>query len=120
MGRSLGLVTIVIGLVGSAILLVAQLTSTGASGPVGGKLDQNAPVAHANREAATVAAFEADRELQAYQIDHGTFAGAVVGDVSGVSVRRADTASYCLQVVTNGVALYEAGPGGSLSPQPCG
>jgi hypothetical protein len=120
MGRSLGLVMIVLSLVISAILLVAQLTGTGGSGPVGGKLDKNAPVERANTEAATVAAFEADRELQAYQIDHGTFVGAQVTDVSGVSVRRADTASYCLQIVTNGVALYEAGPGGSLSPQPCG
>jgi hypothetical protein len=120
MGRSLGPVTIVLSLVVAAILLVAQLTNSGGSSPVGGKLDRNGPVQRANTEAATVAAFEADRELQAYQIDHGTFVGAQVTDVAGVSVRRADSASYCLQVVTNGVALYEAGPGGSLTPQPCG
>ena len=120
MGRSLGIVSMVISLVLAAILLAAQLRGTGSSGPVGGKLDQNAPIQRADTAAATAAAFEADRELQAYQIDHGSFVGAQVTDVSGVSVRRADAASYCLLVVTNGVALYEAGPGGSLSPQPCG
>ena len=120
MGRSFGIVTMVVSLVISAILLVTELTGQGGSAPARGKPNQTAPVARANTAAATVAAFEADRELQAYQINHGTFAGAQVADISGVSVRRADTAGYCLQVVTNGVALYEAGPGGSLSAQPCG
>lgn len=110
----------VVSLVISAILLVTELRASGGSPRATGKLGRSALVARANSQAAAIAAFQADRELQAYQIGHGTFAGAQVTDIPGVSVRRAEAAGYCLQVVANGVSLFETGPGGSLSAQPCG
>jgi hypothetical protein len=40
-------------------------------------------------------------------------------DIAGATVLHSDASSYCLQIVSNGVALYEAGPEGSLSPTKC-
>jgi len=117
MGRSVGLVTIVISLVCSALLFASQWS--GAGSPAGGKVGKSAPVERANAVAAETAQALAERELAAYQATSGSFAGATVGDVSGVTVRWTDASRYCLQVVTNGVALYDAGPGGSLSRTPC-
>jgi hypothetical protein len=117
MGRGVGLVTIVIGLVCCALLFASQWS--GAGSPGAGKVDKSAPVERANAVAAETAQVLAERELAAYQATSGSFAGATVGDVSGVTVRWADASRYCLQVVTNGAALYDAGPGGSLSQTPC-
>jgi hypothetical protein len=69
--------------------------------------------------AAQTAQVIAERELSAYQAEHGTFQGAQIGDLSGVTVRSAGATGYCLQIVSNGVPLYESGPDGSLSSQPC-
>jgi hypothetical protein len=117
MARSGGLVTIVIALVCSAVLFATQWSSGGS--PAGGKVDKSSPVERANAAAAQTAQVLAERELQAYQATHGTFAGAAVADISGVTVRSADATRYCLQVVSNGVALYDAGPDGTLSSTPC-
>jgi hypothetical protein len=115
-GRSAGLLTIVISLVCSAVLFAGQW---GGGGPAAGGAGRSSALERANAAAASVAAFQADRELQAYQLEHGTFAGALVNDISSVTVLRADAAGYCLKVVTSGVARYEAGPGGALTAQPC-
>jgi hypothetical protein len=117
MGRSVGIVTLVVSLVMSAVLFVAQWSSRG--GPGGTRVDTTAPIARANTAAAETEQVLAERELAAYQAEHGTFSGAQVTDLAGVTVRYGDDTRFCLQVVTNGVALYEAGPDGSLSPQPC-
>ena len=117
MGRSAGLVTIVISLVMSAILFVSQWSSSG--NPTGGKADENAAVQRANSAAATATQMLAERELEAYGASHGGYAGAQVTDIPGVSVLHAETTSYCLQLVSNGVALYDAGPQGTLSAQKC-
>ena len=117
MGRSAGLITIVISLVMSAILFVSQWSSSG--NPAGGNVDHNGNVARANTAAVTAAQVLAERELEAYGASHGGYAGAQVMDIAGATVLHSDASSYCLQIVSNGVALYEAGPEGSLSPTKC-
>jgi hypothetical protein len=115
MGRGLGLVTLVVGLVVSAVLLASQWTSIGSSS---GNPRQSRPVQEANTAAATVAAMQAERELAVYQTEHATYVGAVT-HIPGVTILRADAATYCLQIAAGDVTLYDAGPGGGVTAQRC-
>jgi hypothetical protein len=118
MGRSAGLVTLVLSLVMSAVLLASQWSGT--HGPAAPTAGNSGPVARATAAAAEATQILADRELAAYQAEHGTFEGAQVNGISGVTVRSADASGYCLQIESGGSTLYDAGPGGSLSARPCG
>ena len=117
MGRSGGIVTLVIGLVASAALFAMQWSSAG--NPTNGKVGRNRDVARANEAALTATQLMADRELQAYQATTGGFAGARIADIAGATVLRADATTYCLQIAANGVVRYESGPGGALTTQRC-
>jgi hypothetical protein len=59
----------------------------------------------------------ADVSLSAYRASAGTFVGAP--PPQGMTLARADEASYCIQTVQNGAVEHEAGPGGQPSPGPC-
>jgi hypothetical protein len=110
-------VTLVISLVCSALLFATQWSGSG--GTTAGKADHSAIVDRANAAAATSAQMLAERELETWAATHGGYAGATVTDISGARVLHSDAARYCLQIVSKGVALYDAGPQGSLSQQPC-
>ena len=47
----------------------------------------------------------------------GTFVGARAPQ--GVTLVRADAASYCIQVVQGALVQHEQGPGGAVQPGPC-
>ena len=116
MTRAFGLVSLVVSLVVSGLLFSSQLTGGGskASTP-----SQNQLVQQASGVAASAVAMQAERELAAYQAEHGSFVGATVTDVSGVSVLHAEPATFCLQIAGEGGVLYDAGPGGTPSEQRC-
>jgi hypothetical protein len=116
MTRTFGLVSLVVSLVVSGLLFSSQLEGSGskASTP-----SQNQLVRRAGSVAASAAAMQAERELAAYQAEHGTFVGATVADVSGVRVLHAEPATFCLQIAGGGGVLYDAGPGGTPSGQRC-
>jgi Na+-transporting methylmalonyl-CoA/oxaloacetate decarboxylase gamma subunit len=116
MTRGLGLVSLVVSLVVSLMLFSSQLTRGGAK-PASPK--ENPIVQQANFVAAEAAAMQAEHELAAYQADRGTFLGATVTDIAGVTVLHAEATTFCLQVVSNGSVLYDAGPGGTPSAQRC-
>jgi len=116
MTRGLGLVSLVVSLVISGMLFSSQLTH-GGSKPASPK--QNQIVQQANSVAADAAAMQAEHELAAYQADRGTFVGATVTDVSGVTVLHAEPTTFCLQIASNGGVLYDAGPGGTPGAQRC-
>ena len=116
MTRGLGLVSLVVSLVISGMLFSSQLTH-GGSKPMSPKL--NPIVQQANSVAADAAAMQAEHELAAYQADRGTFVGATVTDISGVTVLHAEPTTFCLQIASNGGFLYDAGPGGTPSPTGC-
>jgi hypothetical protein len=103
MGRGLGLVTMVISLVVSAVLLTSQWTATH-SNP--GRPDQSRPVQEANSAAANLVAMEAERQLAAYQAEHGTYLGATVADIPGVTMLHSEATTYCLQIATSGGPVY--------------
>ena len=73
----------------------------------------------ANAAAASLNAAQAERQLSAYQAEHGTFAGAAITGISGVTLLRADATSFCLQLNSSGGVLYDAGPGGTPTTQHC-
>src|SRR6266566_4418979 len=116
MTRGLGLVSLVVSLVVSLMLFSSQLTG-GGSKPVSPK--QNPIVQQANSVAAEAAAMQAEHELAAYQADSGTFAGTNVTDIAGVTVLHAEATTFCLQIASNDRVLYDAGPGGTPTPQRC-
>ncbi|TML43998.1 MAG: hypothetical protein E6G19_10670 [Actinobacteria bacterium] len=116
MTRGLGLVSLVVSLVISLMLFSSQLTHGGskAASP-----KENPLVQRANSVAAEAAAMQAEHELAAYQAEHGTFVGATVTDISGVTVLRAEPTTFCVQIASNGGVLYDAGPGGMPSADRC-
>jgi hypothetical protein len=116
MTRGLGLVSLVVSLVISGMLFSSQLKG-GGSGPA--TPDGNQLVHQAQTAAAAVTAGQADRELAAYQAENGTFVGATVTGISGVTVVSAGPTSYCLRLVTSEGVVYDAGPGGTPSSTPC-
>ena len=59
----------------------------------------------------------ADASLAAYRAGTGTFAGAHAP--AGVTLARADAASYCIQASQGTVVEHENGPGGAVQPGPC-
>jgi hypothetical protein len=117
MTRGLGLVSLIISLVISGMLFSSQLKGGGGSTPP--TPDRNQLVQQAQAAAAAVNAGQADRELAAYQAENGTFAGASVTDIGGVTVVSAGATSYCLRIATTDSVLYDAGPGGSPSSTSC-
>ena len=116
MTRGLGLVSLVVSLVISGLLFSSQMKG-GGSGPA--TPDRNQLVQQAQVAAAGVTAGQADRELAAYQAENGTYVGATVTGISGVTVVSAAPTAYCLRLVTSEGVLYDAGPNGTPSSTPC-
>jgi hypothetical protein len=113
---ALGLVSIVVSLVLAGMLFSSQL-GNGGSKPT--SPDKSPLVQQAQAAAASADAMQAERELAAYQAENGSFVGAAVTGISGVSLLHAEPTTFCLQVVSGGGYLYDAGPGGALTNRPC-
>jgi hypothetical protein len=114
MTRGLGLVSIVVTLVVSAMLFSSQLSNGGAK-----PASPNPVVQQANTVAADAAAMQAEHELAAYQADQGTFVGATVSGIPGVILLHSDSTTFCLQIASGGGVLYDPGPGGTPTPNRC-
>ena len=109
MTRILGLVSLLVALAVAGWLATAQLRSAGVT-DTGGITATRAAADTAS--AASLA--QAALALETAKATVGTYAGAVLS-VPGVSLVRADAASYCLQA--GGLQL--AGPGGAPAPDAC-
>lgn len=59
----------------------------------------------------------AEATLDAYHAGTATYAGAPA--VPGVTVVRADAASYCIQAQAGTTIEHELGPGGAVTTGPC-
>jgi hypothetical protein len=112
----LGIVSLVVSLVLAGVLFSFQL-GTGGSKP--SSPDKSPLVQQAQATAAAADAMQAERELAAYQAENGTFVGATVDRVHGVTLLHAEPTTFCLQVATGAGVLYDAGPGGTLSAARC-
>jgi hypothetical protein len=116
MARGFGVLSLVASLVIAGMIFAMQMNG-GGSRP--SPAQENGAVREANNAAASLAMVQAERELTAYQAEHGTFAGAKVTGITGVTVLHADATTFCLQIGTGAGLVYEAGPGGSLTSQRC-
>jgi hypothetical protein len=114
MGRAFGLVATVSSL---AIVAVLMALSMGHSGPTAKstKLAESQATAAVGSLNFTGAA----TELEAYKSEHATYAGAALPPAFGVTVVRADAASYCLQAGIGGTVQHFTGPGGTPASGPC-
>jgi Tfp pilus assembly protein PilE len=114
MGRGFGLVSLV-----SALAIVAGLWMLMAreTGPTSERVKQ--AKAEATAAAGSINFSQAALELEAYRLENGTYAGAALAPAFGVTLTRADAASYCLQAGAGAAVQHYAGPGGTPAAGPC-
>jgi hypothetical protein len=58
-------------------------------------------------------------QMETYHAENATYAGATVPPSFGVTLVRADAASYCLQAGVGGSEQHFTGPGGQPAAGPC-
>jgi hypothetical protein len=114
MTRMFGLTALVAALAVGTYLFVASSRSAGPSA---------AAVTRAETQAESVAAaanFQAAvPTLQAWFVDHGTYAGATLTPDLGVVLVQGDARGYCLQTVAGAAVEHVLGPGGQPQAGPC-
>jgi hypothetical protein len=111
---ALGLVSLV-----GALALVGGLLFVNAkqAGPTAGASQQAEQQAQSVTATANFA--QAALALEAARAQTGTYAGAQLPASYGVTVARADAASYCLQAGSGTAVQHLAGPGGKPAPGAC-
>ena len=115
MGRAFGLVALVSSLAIVAVLMALSMQHSGPTSPTAKRAESEANVAVAGINFSGAAT-----ELAAYQAENGTYAGATLPPSFGVTLVRADAASYCLQAAGAGTAVQHfVGPGGPAAAGPC-
>jgi type II secretory pathway pseudopilin PulG len=114
MGRSLGLISIVVSLALVGILWAMTMQH---SGPTSGTAKQAEQEASAAVSALNFTA--AATQLEAYHAENATYAGATLPASFGVTLMRADAVSYCLQTGIGTSSQHFAGPGGAGAAGPC-
>jgi len=112
--RMFGLVSLVCSLAAVGVLMMLSMSHNGPS-------SKSAKLAKAEASAAvgSLNFTGAATELEAYKSEHATYAGAVLPPAFGVTVVRADAATYCLQVGVGGAVQHFIGPGGTPVTGPC-
>ena len=114
MGRAFGLVALVSSLALVAVLMALNMQHSGPSSSTAKRAEAEANVAVAGMNFTGAAT-----ELAAYQAEHTTYAGATLPPSFGVTLVRADAASYCLQAGTGTALQHFVGPGGPAAAGPC-
>jgi hypothetical protein len=114
MGRAFGLVSIVVslGLVGILWALTMQHSGPTSATARKAERDAGAAVSAINFTAAAT-------QLEAFHAENATYAGATVPPSFGVTLMRAEAASYCLQTGVGPSAQHFTGPGGAEAAGPC-
>ena len=114
MGRAFGLISIVVtlALVGILWALTMQHSGPTSSTAQRAENDASAAVSAINFTAAAT-------QLESYHAENATYAGAPLPPSFGVTLVRADAASYCLQTGIDSSAQHFTGPGGTATAGPC-
>jgi Tfp pilus assembly protein PilE len=107
MARGVALLSLVVALVAAAYLMSGQLSATSRQSP-------RTEIAKARQTAAGVKLEQGAFAIEQFHALNGTYAATTLGHL-GVTLVRADAASYCLQA--RGEHLE--GPGGAPVPGPC-
>lgn len=114
MGRSLGLVSVVVSLALVGILWALTMQHSGPTSSTAKKAEQDASAAVSAMNFTAAAT-----QLEAYHAENATYAGATVPPSFGVTLMRADAVSYCLQTGVDTSAQHFTGPGGVAAAGPC-
>jgi hypothetical protein len=114
MGRSFGLVATLCSLAIVAILMAMNMQQNGPTSPTARKAEAQATAA-----VGTINFTQAATELAAFQAENGTYAGAALSPSFGVTLVRADAASYCLQSGAGASVQHFTGPAGPAAGGPC-
>jgi hypothetical protein len=114
MGRAVGLMSIVVSLAPVGILWATQMQH---SGPTSANTKRAESEATAAVSAMNFTA--AATQLELFHAENATYAGATVPPSFGVTLVRADAASYCLQAGVGGAVQHFTGPGGTAAAGPC-
>jgi hypothetical protein len=113
MGRSLGIVSLLVSLAVAGWLVTAQMKNSGPSAKAA-----STAISEANQAAAAVSFRQAEAALEQSRSMNGTYAGTSL-DGFGVALVRADATSYCIQADQGASVYHDSGPGGSPAPGPC-
>jgi hypothetical protein len=114
MGRSLGVISLVVSLALVGILWALTMQH---SGPTSATAESAESKASAAVSAMNFTA--ASTQLEAYHAEKATYAGASVPPSFGVTLVRADATSYCLQTGVGSAAQHFTGPGGAAAAGAC-
>jgi len=114
MGRAFGLVSIVCTLALVAILMAMNMQHNGPASPTAKRAEKEATAAVASLNFTGAAT-----ELEAFHAENDTYAGVTLPPAFGVTLVRADAASYCLQAGIGDSMQHFTGPGGTPAAGPC-
>ncbi len=114
MGRAFGLISMVCSLALVAVLWALTMQHSGPTSARTKKAQQDATAA-----VSSINFTAAAPELEAFRAEHGTYAGAALSPGFGVTLVRADAASYCLQSGLGTSVQHFTGPHGATAAGPC-
>jgi Tfp pilus assembly protein PilE len=114
MGRAFGVISIVVSLALVGILWALTMQHSGPTSSTAQKAERDASAA-----VSAINFTAAATQLEAFHAENATYAGATVPPSFGVTLMRADTASYCLQTGVGSSAQHFTGPGGAAAAGPC-
>lgn len=114
MGRAFGLISIVVSLALVGILWALTMQHSGPTSATAKRAEAEATAAVSGMNFTGAAT-----QLELYHAENATYAGASLPPSFGVTLVRADAASYCLQAGVGGAVQHFTGPGGTAAAGPC-
>jgi type II secretory pathway pseudopilin PulG len=114
MGRAFGLISIVVSLALVGILWALTMQHSGPTSATAKRAESEATAAVSAMNLTAAAT-----QLDLYHAENATYTGATVPPSFGVTLVRADAASYCLQAGVGGAMQHFSGPGGTPAAGPC-
>ena len=114
MGRAFGLISIVCSLALVAVMWALTMQHSGPTSATTKRAEQEATAAVSSLNFSAAAT-----ELEAFHAESATYVGAALPPAYGVTLARADAASYCLQAGAGPSVQHFTGPGGSAAAGPC-
>ena len=110
----MGLMSIVVSLALVGILWATQMQHSGPTSDAAKRAESQATAAVSAMNFTAAAT-----QLEMFHAENETYAGATVPPSFGVTLARADAASYCLQAGVGGAVQHFTGPGGTAAAGPC-
>jgi hypothetical protein len=114
MGRVVGLISLVVSLALVGILWASSMQHNGPASSSAKKAERDATAA-----VSAINFTAAATQLEAFHAENATYAGAALPPSFGVTLVRADAATYCLQSGAGTSVQHFVGPGGVAAVGSC-